>query len=198
MANVSIPDLVIYELNFFLAFLIIFKWSHVHVCKNQCLRDWGFLEGLSRLGLMFFLKWTTHLRNVFKSQKTRQFWGPCPIFFWRSVLGFGLNGSKLYIIHWFQCQGKVGSRPVMEHSKESSPRLKSDGGRNVNTYSIIIQCISHNILKFVPYQGDIGSPKIYNSNMYIYICIIRENYSGNSFKEGIFFWQIFDTLQCFW
>jgi hypothetical protein len=66
MAKVSIRDLVICKLIFFLAFLIIFQWSHIYVCKNQCWRDWGFLEGLSRLGLKFFLKWMTHLRNIFK------------------------------------------------------------------------------------------------------------------------------------
>jgi len=44
--------------------------------------------------------------------------------------------------------------------------------------------MSHDILKFVPYQRDSGSPKIYNSSD---ICIIRENYSGNSFKAVIFF-----------
>ncbi len=66
LAKVSIPDLVIYKLNFFLAFLIIFQWSHIYVCKNQCWPNWGFLDGLSRLRLKFFLKWTTHLRNIFK------------------------------------------------------------------------------------------------------------------------------------
>ncbi len=32
--------------------------------------------------------------------------------------------------------------------------VESVGGRNVNTYSIAIQCISHDILKFVPYEGE--------------------------------------------
>lgn len=67
MAKVSIPDLVIYELNFFLAFLIIFQCNHIYVCINQCWPDWGFLEGLSRVGLNFFPKRMTDLKNIFKA-----------------------------------------------------------------------------------------------------------------------------------
>jgi hypothetical protein len=61
------------------------------------------------------------------------------------------------------CQAKVGSIPFMEFrniEKKVSPLLRVTGCKNVNTYSIAIQCISH----------DIGRPKIYNNSIYVCVC----------------------------
>jgi hypothetical protein len=175
---------------FFLAFLIIFKWSHVYVCKDLCWRDWGFLEGLSTLGLLMFFY---PFKEYFQRLKTGQFWGHVQWFFDRRFWGLGVNGSKLYIVHWFHVKPKWVLELLWNlgtFKRKFPPLLRVTGSKNVNTYSIAIQFISYNI----------GSPKIYDSSIYMCVCIwiIRENYSGNSLKAVIFFCQIFATLQCFW
>jgi hypothetical protein len=55
MAKVSIPDLVIYELKFF-SFLDHLSMDPFMFVKASAGRVRA-LEGMSRLGFMFFLKW---------------------------------------------------------------------------------------------------------------------------------------------
>jgi len=98
MAKVSIPDLVIYDLNFFSFLDHVSMEPYFYVCKDQWWPSWGFLEGLSRLGL-FFCKMDDPFKVYVQRLKTHQFWGPYPIFFDGWLWGLGVNGSKLYIIH---------------------------------------------------------------------------------------------------
>jgi hypothetical protein len=76
--------------------------------------------------------------------------------------GVRVNGSKLYMIHLFHVKPKWVLKLLWNlgtFKRKFPPLLRVMGCKNVNTYSIAIQCISHAI----------GSPKIYNSS--IYVCV---------------------------
>jgi hypothetical protein len=112
----------------------------------------------------------------------------------------GVHGSKLYIIHWFQCQAKVGSRPFMEfrNIQKKVPFLL-----RVTVVGMLIPILLlFNVylmmyLNLYPTRAKLEVQR-FTIVVYMYIWIIRQNYSGNSLQAVIFFWQIFATLQCHW
>jgi hypothetical protein len=97
---------------------------------------------------------------------------PCPIFFDGWFWGLGLNGSKLYIIHWFQCQAKGRSRPIVEFrniQKKVSPLLRVTVVGMLIPILLLFNVYLMIYFNLYPTRGDIGTPKIYNSNIYTYL-----------------------------
>jgi hypothetical protein len=143
----------------------------------------------------------THLRYIFKA-KNPSVLGAISNLFWRLILGFGVNGFKVYIIHWFQCQAKVHSRPFMEFRNiqmKVSPLLRVTVEGMLIPILLLFNVYLMIYLNLYPTRAILELQRftiaIY---IYIYIYIYRENYSGNSLKEVNIFWQIFATLKCLW
>ncbi len=127
------------------------------------------------------------------------FGGHVQSFFEGRFWGLGVNGSKLYIIHWFQCQAKVGSRPFMEFrniQKKVPPLLRVTVVGMLIPILLLFNVYLMIYLNLYPTRAILEVQR-FIIVIYMYTWIIRENYSGNSLQAMIFFGQIFATLQCF-
>jgi hypothetical protein len=127
-------------------------------------------------------------KEYFQRLKTCQFWGPCPIFFSRSVLGFGVYGSKLHIIHWFQCQAKVGLRHFMEFRntrKKVPPLLRVTVVGMLIPILLLFNVYLMIYLNLYPTRAKLEFQR-FTIAVYMYIWIIRENYSAIHSKQWFF------------